>query len=417
MENRIIVKTCYDDEKIRWYVSDTIYDLYLDYTSGGEICPRFRLFSFLGAVGSIIKRNIWFQRSTHSLFPVLYPNPWVILVAPQGVGHKSSALRIARGFCEKLDDKLKPKYLASKVTPEALVKALATQKIDSSGMTQAQADSLRRPAQGTLYSSELGVLLGRQKYDTGMITLLTDLYDCPDSWSSETVMRGDQTLFNVCLSVMGASTPDWMQTMLPADAFKGGFMSRLLIIGYPEGWRLRVADPTPPTPELEVTILEMLANIAQLKGEIKWTSDAKEYFSDWYHNLKEPEPGPIAAYLERKQDHMLKLAILLQVGKGPDLVLEKWAIEAALNILAFIEPDSFRMIEFISIEPRMRIVQTILEYLGANKGGLSEALLLNSTWKYLSKASEFEEVMAMLLKSKQITIFSQEGGLWYKMNK
>jgi hypothetical protein len=253
----------------------------------------------------------------------------------------------------------------------------------------------------------LGVLLGKEKYNQGMIALLTDLYDTPEEWQSETVMRGDQRLYDVCLSIMGASTPDWMQTMLPADAFKGGFMSRMLLVGYPETWHKRIADPAPADDLLGKEVVRQVGILSRLEGEIKWTPGAKDYFTDWYHTLQTPDPGPRAAYLERKQDHLIKLAIIVQLCWAPHLVLTQDAMEVSMNILNTIEPDTLRMVDYISVEPRMRFVQRIMELIEV-KGSMTEGDLMAETWRYMGRPQEFTETMQMLMKAKKVTVSIDE---------
>lgn len=389
------------------YIPDKgLFRLYHEYTQGNEICPRFRLFSFAAAMGALIRRKVWFQRSSYNMFPTLFPNLWIILVAPQGRGHKSASLSIARKMIQRLPENLQPRMLASKLTPEALVKSLAAQSLTAEiikGLDSTSLMILKKPAQALLYSSELGVLLGKEKYNQGMIALLTDLYDTPNEWQSETVMRGDQRLYDVCLSIMGASTPDWMQTMLPTDAFKGGFMSRLLLVGYPETWYCRIADPKPPCEELGEEIVAKLNEIAHFESEIKWEPQARDFFNDWYISLEEPEPGPKAAYLERKQDQLLRLSILVQMSYGPSSVLTRNALEGAFNIMNSIEPDSLRMVEYIAVEPRMRVVQRVLELLEAREV-ISEGDLLSEIWRYLTRPQEFDEIIHMLLKTKRVEL-------------
>ena len=395
--------------------STGLFRLYHEYTGGNEICPRFRFFSFAAAMGSLIKRKVWFQRSTYNLFPTLYPNLWIILVAPQGRGHKSAALSIAKKLIQKLPENLQPRLLASKLTPEALVKALAAQAISAEilkTIDPMMISIVKKPAQALLHSSELGVLLGKEKYNQGMIALLTDLYDTPNEWQSETVMRGDQRLYDVCLSIMGASTPDWMQTMLPTDAFKGGFMSRLFLVGYPDTWHIRISDPMPPDPSLETELVERLTELARFEGEIKWNKAAKDYFTDWYTSLEDPDPGPKAAYLERKQDQLLRLSILMQLSFSPSLVLTREALEGALNLMHSVEPDSLRMVDYIAVEPRMRVVQRVLELLQA-KETITEGDLLNEIWRYLSNPREFSEVIDMLLKTKRVLYNNKDGDVSY----
>jgi hypothetical protein len=395
-----------------------IYD-YMKFVTGGEECPRFQFFAMVSALGSVIRRKVWFQRASEATFPTLFPSLWVILIAPQGIGKKSSTLRSARIFLDCLPQELKPKNLASKITPEALVRALS-----SPSQLQPEKDLskpsfvkiFKKPAQGLLYSSEFGVLLGREKYNTGMIALLTDLYDCPKEWNSETIMHGDQMLFDVCLSIMGASTPDWMQSMLPTDAFKGGFMSRLVLVSYPDGWFQRVPDPPSPIPGLFEKVLKGIIRIGQRTGQMIWDDSARKFFNDWYLSLPEPEPGPRTQYLERKQDHMLRLAMILKLSYEEDLIIDVDCLEQAFNILSAIEKETLKMIDYISVEPRMRGVQRIIEILDAFKK-ISEAELLSRTWKHMTRPSEFEESMKMLLKAKKVSIEYKGADLWYILNK
>jgi hypothetical protein len=316
-----------------------------------------------------------------------------------------------------LPKELQPKMLASKLTPEALVKALASQQItekQEGAVHPVVVKILKKKAQGLLYSSEFGVLLGREKYNQGMIALLTDLYDCPDEWNSETIMHGDQKLYEVCISIMGASTPDWMQSMLPTDAFKGGFMSRLILVGFPENWNIKIADPPEPDIEVENKIAHYLNEISKKQGLMTWTKEAKGFFENWYNNTSNSEPGVKAAYLERKQDHLIKIAMIIHLSFLKDLILTKESLELSFNILTSVEPETLRMIDYISVEPRMRGVQRILEVIEA-KGSVAEYDLLDKTWKYLLRPSDFTEIIGMLMSSRKIVPFRKGDDLYYKL--
>lgn len=394
---------------------------YMSFVTGGEECPRFQFFALIAALGSVIKRKVWFQRASEATFPTLFPSLWVVLIAPQGVGKKSSTLRSARIFLDSLPPEHRPKSLASKLTPEALVRSLSSPaKLEPSSDPDkpSYVKVIKKPAQGLLYSSEFGVLLGREKYNTGMIALLTDLYDCPKEWNSETIMHGDQMLFDVCLSVMAASTPDWMQSMLPTDAFKGGFMSRLVLVSYPEGWFQRVPDPPAPPDGLFEKVRDGFIKIAEAKGRMEWNYEAKQFFNNWYLSLPEPEPGPKTQYLERKQDHMLRLAMILKLCEsyGQDMIIDRPCLENAYNLLTAIEPETLKMIDYISVEPRMRCVQRVLEIIEAI-GPIKESELLSRTWKYMGRPADFDDTIKMLLKGKVIEPVSLNGDLAYKIRK
>jgi hypothetical protein len=406
-------------DKVLDYLPDEgFFRVYYNMTKETEVCPRFNFFVGASIIGAVVNRKISFQRSSADIFPTLFPNLWVVLVAPQGAGHKTAALGVGRKLLTRLPSHLQPHIMAAKLTPEALVKTLATTSVGSisvrvpAGMNP---NILKPSATGLLYSTEIGVLLGKEKYNTGMIALLTELYDCHDEWMSETIMRGDQRLYNVCLSLLGASTPDWLQSMLPADAFKGGFMSRLLLVSMPLGWeRRRVADPPKPPAEYRESLVEDLIRIGELSGKMSWTTEAKAFFEDWYTNLNRSGfIGPVLAYLERKQDHLLRLAMIIQLTLSQDLILTKECLQRALCILDAIEKETSPMVEYVSTEPRMRGAQLLLEILRHHPGGLSESKLLALSWRQLSHPREFEDLIGMLLKAKSVKIISTQGGMGY----
>jgi len=409
------------DEVLNYIPEEGFFRIYYEMTKETEVCPRFHFFVGACIIGATIARKISFQRSSADIFPTLFPNPWIILVAPQGAGHKTAALSVGRKILTKLPQHLQPRVMAAKLTPEALVKTLASPNINVQNiqLPAGMNPNILKPAStGLLYSTEIGVLLGKEKYNTGMIALLTELYDCHEEWVSETIMRGDQRLFNVCLSLLGASTPDWLQSMLPADAFKGGFMSRLLLVSMPVGWeKRRVADPPKPAPALREQLIEILTDIGGRAGKMTWTKEAKDFFEYWYVNLdREGFTGPVAAYLERKQDHLLRLAIILQLTLSDDLTLTKETLERGLNILNTIERETNPMVEYVSTEPRMRSAQTILEILRHHPSGLAESKLLSLCWRQLSHPREFDEIVGMLVKSRTLKILQTEGGIGYELN-
>ena len=193
-------------------------------------------------------------------------------------------------------------------------------------------------------------------------------------------------------------------------------MSRLFIVGYPETWYMRVSDPMPPDEAIGNELVAKLSELAMFEAEMKWNTAARDYFSDWYNGLVDPDPGPKAAYLERKQDQMLRLAILLQLSWGPTAVLTRDAIEQSLAIIHSVEKDALRMIDYIAVEPRMRIVQRVIELLEV-KNKISEAELMSEVWRYLSRAQEYDEVINMLMKTKQINVTVEEGEVYYVYKK
>ena len=64
-----------------------------------------------------------------------------------------------------------------------------------------------------------------------MLVFLTDLFDCRElPWKYRTKGRGDNTIENLYLNLLAATTPDSLASSLPALAIGGGLTSRILFI-------------------------------------------------------------------------------------------------------------------------------------------------------------------------------------------
>lgn len=374
-----------------------------------EGCPRFQFFTAAVAMGTVLKRNVYFQRGSRDTMPTLFPNMWIILVAPQGVGRKSTVLRAGREFLLSVEDRYQPTIFASKITPEKLVNTLAGLKISkedlpkNSGLT---VDDLKTQSQGLLYSSELGTFLGKEKYAEGMFSLLTDLYDCHDEWSSAQITRGLERLFNVCLTMMAATVPTWVQDMLSVDAFKGGFFSRVLFVTMPTTWNQINPIPEAPNPKAIKQIAEYLQRFTDIQGEMQWSDGAQDVFRKWYRKMKTSDgiPPYLLAYTERKQDHILRLAMLIEITKTYDkLMLSAESMKASINILDSIEPDTAYIIARASTSPAMRFSQEILEVI-KERGAISEAELLKATWRKQNKSGQFTSALLMLIKAEEVKL-------------
>lgn len=370
--------------------------MFMKLTEGGELCPRFRFFAFCSGLGAMMQRRVVLIRDS-ILLPPLYPNPWIVLLAPPARGHKSTTLSMVRNVLFELDQDKRPRFVLGKITPEALVKALAGPSVDLESGTVA----IVKDATAYILSSEFGVFLGKERYNIGMVPLLTDLYDCPKEWVSETVGRGKIRLFNVCISMLAASTPEWMHYVLPQDTFAGGFLSRLLLVVMPPDWRVRVPLPKPADPELLSKLRSELEVLLEMEGEMRLTPEASEYFCWWYEHLPEPPTTAAALYLERKQDNLLKISMLLAIN-DKRMVVEKRDIELASNILDAIEPDTLVMVNQLAVEPKMRPVYVVEDYIKRRKKVTFNELLEQHWGLFAKPVLDLTEIINLLSRVSKV---------------
>ena len=93
---------------------------------------------------------------------MIYPNQYIILVAESALCRKSTAANIA--IKDILTQARTTRLLRQKMTAEFLCVELAKKELNNAV---------------TIYAPELAVFLGASAFQSGLIPLLTDLYDCP----------------------------------------------------------------------------------------------------------------------------------------------------------------------------------------------------------------------------------------------
>ena len=354
---------------------------YIEYTRHTEPPTAFHFFVGATVIGTTLARNVRFPRGGA---PAIYPNLCSILVAPSGRCRKTSAANLGVALLRAVGGNV----LADKTTPEALVSAFQE----------------RSSTTGLIYAPELAVFLGKQKYQEGMVPMLTALFDCPKEWSSLTVMRGEAKLYNIALGMLGCSTMDWIQTAFPRDSFGGGFMSRLLFV---------VQESTPrsfPLPEplddvLEKRLLARLMSLTKLHGDYALSAAGEAWYINWYltRNDLGTENKQFAGYYERKPDHLLRLAIIIAASQTDELLLSEVVLQQALRVLDAVEsflPSTFdSMAQSGAGEDHHRILQQLKK----RGGALDHSTLLRLNSNKLN-SRQFRECIETLRLSKLLEL-------------
>lgn len=361
---------------------------YVEFGSGLEVCTRFLFFAGACVLGASINNKAWIQRGDPDLLPKLFPNLWVLLLAPPGRGHKTSTINMAVNCLYQAGPDTR--VLADKLTPESLVKALSEPTVK---------EKIRigpRDATGLVKAPELSVFFGKQQYNTGLVSLVTDLYDYRDEWSSETIMRGKAVLRRNCISVLGGSTPDWLQTMLPQDAFTGGFMSRFVIVEMPPTYLKRRAFPQRESQITWKELVSELRAIGGMKGEFTWTKEAQEAYQKYYESLTPTGDVQKDAYQERESEQILKLGMLLAVSEE-SFQVEARHLSKARMLLETLLQETQPRIERLTTHPRMVLVQEIQDILRQHNGKLTKKQMLKKVYRGLAYGeAQFAEAVRVL---------------------
>jgi len=293
------------------------------YVEETESPRHFWLWSGLFILGSALQRKVWFPFGMETI----YPNLFVMFVAPPGWARKGAPVGLAKRI---LEDVQIPVGIDSP-TKRHLTKRLAalseTEHFWFEGFQRGQAPL-------ALVSKELSSFLAVDPKN--MIEGITDLYDNHDKWDYGTAGKGEDIIRNLCISCLFATTPDWIARNLPEEAIGGGFTSRFLLISGLERYK-EVSWPPIPDTEIYSKLKKDLDKISHIVGAFEWGEGAFELYDNWYGKIKEwaESLNDERLYNNFSRVHVqaIKTAMCLHIAEKDDLIIEKVDMERAIVLM------------------------------------------------------------------------------------
>lgn len=304
-------------------------DGYLLYTSGSEPPYTYNLWVGLSVMASCLKRKCVFNWGTLTV----YPNLYVVLVGPSGKCRKGTAMGVGMKFLREMGIKM----AAESITREALIREL---KQSNDTKVDVSSGDLHLHASLTIYSPELTVFLGYN--NQALMSDLTDWYDCRDAWTYRTKNMGTDEIIGVWVNLIGATTPELLQTTLPRDAIGGGLTSRIIFVFENKKGSTQAAPfLTKEQVEIERLLMMDLERISMMSGEYTVTEGFIDRYVPWYQGYSEGPPPfddyRFSGYFERRPTHLMKLCMILSASRNSKREITEQDFERAMRILEITE--------------------------------------------------------------------------------
>lgn len=325
----------------------------------------FRRWAAISTIGAALQRKVYLVIQGEKLFCNFY----TILVGPPGVG-KTRAIRPGSKLLSTLKDfTLSP----NKMSPEKLIDNMSNR-----GRVITSPDGkIEVQTAYACFLDELSTFI--RANDLDFMTLLTDLFDCPRTWSYQTMSRGDSKLENVHLSICGGITPKSIQRNWGEGAIGMGFTARLNLI-YSE-------DSTPidlfgQVQEADLSSFAYdLSTIYSLQGNFQVTNSAKKELQEWVTAGMPPIPADtrFAEYNPRRSIHLLKLCMVYSVAESNALIITSEHVAKARETLLEYEAVLPLVFEHMGQNPMLSALTNLHQWLkieyGLTKKPIIEARL------------------------------------------
>lgn len=352
---------------------------YLAFTEENEAPPVYHLWSAITILGHVLGRRTWLDRG----YFVTYPGQIItILVGPSGA-RKSTSVNLAADLLRDIPD---VNIIANKLSAASFVDSLVR------GMVVDPLTNLAKPADSTGFvaAPELSVFLPKQGYVEEIVPIITDIFDSKSgTWRHKTRGTGTIELSNPLVTILSASTPDWLETNIPQNAYGGGFMPRIFFVWSDKSKKL---IPRPEqNPRLQRLRLELLAELMwvreNLTGQFSWTEDAKEWFDKFYETWnRQDDTGKNdyeKGYINRRPEHTLRVGMCFAVAQQKRLIIDADALQAAHESLLAIEKEMHKCFENRNVQaPMGKSYQIVLSTIAA--GPKTKRELQRLLWRQLS---------------------------------
>lgn len=257
---------------------------------------------------------------------------YVILVGPSGRARKGVALGIGKDLLTEITGVVRT---SENATREALIRCMKGATLNSI-MPDGK---ILFHCSVTCFSEELSVFLGQN--DIKFLASLTDWYDSKDNWTYETKSQGKDHLQGLCFNLLGATAPDWIQSMLPQEAVGGGFTSRIIfVVEEQKGKTVAEHILSPEELVLREALISDLNKINNMAGPFTFDPPGKAAYIAWYNQYdKEIRSGrmPVederfSGYAERRATHVRKLMMIMSASRNDSRILTVQDFERA-NLL------------------------------------------------------------------------------------
>lgn len=305
-----------------------------------------------------------------------YPNMYIVLVGPSGC-RKGTAMGPGYDMLRELSIKM----AAEAITREALIQELR-QCTDT--MIDMKSGRKEFHASLTIFSKELTVFLGYNNQQ--LMADMADWYDCGSSWTYRTKNMGTDEIINVWVNLIGATTPELLQTTLPRDAIGGGLTSRILFIYAARKAKAVVPFLTKEDLVLGKLLLEDLDRIHQLVGAFRPTPEFLDRWVEWYldpsQNYPPFEDYRFGGYCERRPAHILKLAMVSSAVRGDSMSIDVEDLNWAMATTEWTEKQMQRTFSGVGRSQIADTVQRILALLHTT-GGMSKTELMQRFYQDL----------------------------------
>ncbi|MDD3557028.1 MAG: DUF3987 domain-containing protein [Melioribacteraceae bacterium] len=397
---------------------DSVSQSPLEYLLTGTIA------SLSGAAG----KNIYFKITDSML---IHLNVWAVIIGRSTVMRKTSALNLVKEDLQRIESKnysefkkIYDSYLldleraANKKERAEIKKPIRKYYLLPQDSTiESLSDILSHSDRGLLTHSEFGSFLLQlnRGYSADAKQFLTTLYDVPDVYEVSRVTKENTLLERPYISILGASTIDWIKENSSESDLRSGFFARFIysIRNIPDKQfipLLKLREITKRS-EYYINTREIYNYLIGLndKIELEITNEAADYHIkydlDSYKELLNSENENELSFKARLLIYSLKFAGLIALTEKRHTINLN-DMKDAINITEYYKKNVEALLNKELIDNDFeRKEQKIISLINRNGNKIIRSTLLNN---FKGKAKDLDELLENLKEKELIEVIKEK---------
>jgi len=371
-----------------------VLEAFCKFTEDTEVPAVFAVWAGIATISAALGRDCFVDQG----YFTVYPNLYIVLVSGSARCRKSTAIGIAEDFIKQIKPAVN--ILSQKMTPEGLIGALSGM-IGEIGATEVVPAAI-----GIAIVDELSTLIDKNAFKSGMISILTKLYDAKD-FEYLTRGRGREMVKNPCLSILGGSTLHWIKESVPIVSIGGGFTSRVVFI-YKDKREKLVPWPvlSAENKQRKEDIIHDLNEVAKLRGPFAVDNQALEMYKSEYVNFYENshlmDNQDLSGYANRRHHILLKLSMIISASRRDSRVITASDMSTSVSIMQRAEESMPLILRALTAKEIGDTFDEILKFLIRHKVANKSDLIRHFRHKLSSQ--QIDEVMRTLEEGGYIAV-------------
>lgn len=383
---------------------------------------------FYYMIGAALQRRVWIGDLNNPVFPNMY----VLLVGPAGVGkglttspitallrhhkYKPGQGLISEDHDDDITESLDPKAVADN---EPLLFETAPDSASFEAMVQRMSKRCTRTAKligpdqrirGYMHTSmhvaldEFTSIFKRHAEDT--VSFFLTVWGDKETYERETIGRGREYITHPCLSMIAGTTPENLKKLSEMDIVGTG-LSRRIVMVWADSNRFEqmfIAPRDAEQTQCRRQLLAHLRNLSRVCGPVDLTPEAREFLGAWWADKdgRRACASPIVDdYEANRAIHIQKVCLAFHFADNIDR--SPITLETAQRALAFmqaIDKDRDKCLENVGRNPLSSIGQRIANYIG-KRGLVTQSELLAMFWNEV-QLRELEDILVVLCQRGEV---------------